>query len=110
MKEEEFEALRRWGEALSRDGRPEVAAAGKAIEILVAEIDRLEIELWHARVGIGRQPVEETTLAGEPDGDGTVTLNTELDAELEAEVRSTRSRMRRLLPSPRARRSSAPPA
>jgi hypothetical protein len=104
VKEEEFEALRRWGEALSRDGRPEVAAAGKAIEILVAEIDRLEIELWHARVGIARQPVGEDAVA--PPEDGAVPL----DAELEAEVRSARSRVRRLLPSPRARRSSVPPS
>ena len=102
MKEEEFEALRHWGEALSRDGRPEVAAAGKAIEILVAEIDRLEIELWHARVGIARQPVE-----GAPDETDGATA--QLDAELEAEVRTARSRVRRLLQSPRARRSGVSP-
>jgi hypothetical protein len=106
MKEEEFDALRDWGEALSRDGRPEVAAAGKAIEILVAEIDRLEIELWHARVGVARQPVEESAPASESGRDGAVPL----DTELEAEVRSARSRMRRLLPSSRPRRSSVPPA
>jgi hypothetical protein len=104
MKEEEFEALRHWGEALARDGRPEVAAAGKAIEILVAEIDRLEIELWHARVGIAREPVEESAVAAQPGGDGAVPL----DAELEAEVRSARSRVRRLLPGQRGRRTSAP--
>ena len=103
MKEEDFEALRHWGEALSRDGRPEVAAAGKAIEILVAEIDRLEIELWHARVGIARKPVDGAApdeTAGEPP---------QLDAELEAEVRTARSRVRRLLLSPRARRSRVSP-
>ena len=103
MKEEEFEALRHWGEALSRDGRSEVSAAGKAIEILVAEIDRLEIELWHARVGVARQPVEG---AAPEDTDGSPP---QLDAELEAEVRTARSRVRRLLLSARARRSSVSP-
>ena len=103
MKEEEFEALRHWGESLSRDGRPEVAAAGKAIEILVAEIDRLEIELWHARVGIARQPVEGAVPEA---ADGAPA---QLDAELEAEVRTARSRVRRLLLSARARRSSVSP-
>ena len=103
MKEEEFEALRHWGEALSRDGRSEVAAAGKAIEILVAEIDRLEIELWHARVGIARQPADG---AAPEETDGTPP---QLDAELEAEVRTARSRVRRLLLSARARRSSVSP-
>jgi hypothetical protein len=106
VKEEEFEALRHWGEALSRDGRPEVAAAGKAIEILVAEIDRLEIELWHTRVGIARQPVEGSEGAPPEGTDGAAP---QLDAELEAEVRSTRSRVRRLLLSARTRRSSVSP-
>ena len=52
MNEDEFESLRRWGEALVDDPRAEVRAAGKAILLLAAEIERLQLELWHARLGI----------------------------------------------------------
>jgi hypothetical protein len=52
VNEDEFESLRRWGEALVDDPRAEVRAAGKAILLLAAEIERLQLELWHARLGI----------------------------------------------------------
>lgn len=60
MNEDEFDSLRRWGEALVDDPRDEVRAAGKAILLLAAEIERLQLELWHARLGI------ETASEGEP--------------------------------------------
>ena len=49
LDEEKLETLRRWGEGLTRDGREEVAAAGRAILMLVEEIERLHIALWNAR-------------------------------------------------------------
>jgi hypothetical protein len=52
VNEDEFDSLRRWGEALVDDPRDEVRAAGKAILLLAAEIERLQLELWHARLGI----------------------------------------------------------
>jgi hypothetical protein len=52
VNEDEFESLRRWGEALVDDPRAEVRAAGKAILLLAAEIERLQLELWHARLGV----------------------------------------------------------
>lgn len=52
MNEDEFDSLRRWGEALVDDPRDEVRAAGKAILLLAAEIERLQLELWHLRLGI----------------------------------------------------------
>lgn len=63
MNEDEFESLRRWGEALVDDPRAEVRAAGKAILLLAAEIERLQLELWHARLGI------RTAEAAEPAGE-----------------------------------------
>ena len=39
--------LYRWGEGLTRDGREEVAAAGRAILMLVEEVERLHVELWN---------------------------------------------------------------
>jgi hypothetical protein len=57
LDEEKLEALRSWGERLQQAGGEESSAVGRAILMLVEEIDRLHIELWHARM----QPSE-----GEP--------------------------------------------
>ena len=49
LDEERLEILRGWGSGLSADHREELRAAGKAITVLIEEIDRLQIDLWHAR-------------------------------------------------------------
>ena len=49
LDEERLEILRSWGAGLSADTREELRAAGKAITVLIEEIDRLQIDLWHAR-------------------------------------------------------------
>lgn len=49
MDEEQFAALRDWGEGLVLDERAEVRAAGKAILLLCAEVERLQIDLWNLR-------------------------------------------------------------
>ena len=49
LDEERLETLRNWGSGLSTSARDEVRAAGKAILMLVDEIDRLEADLWNAR-------------------------------------------------------------
>jgi hypothetical protein len=59
VNEDEFESLRRWGDALIDDRRPEVRAAGKAILLLAAEIERLQLELWHARLGVTAETDDE---------------------------------------------------
>jgi len=50
LDEEKLEALRSWGERLRQGGGEESVAVGRAILMLVEEIDRLHIELWHARM------------------------------------------------------------
>ncbi len=58
---EQIELLRTWGAGLATDERDEVRAAGKAITMLVDEIDRLNIDLWNLRAGEepeGEPPVE----------------------------------------------------
>jgi hypothetical protein len=64
MEEEQFEAVRRWGEGLQQDAREEVSAAGKAIVLLCAEIDRLERELWSIKTATAADSSSEE---GEPD-------------------------------------------
>jgi hypothetical protein len=49
LDEEKLEMLRTWGEGLLNDGRDELRAAGKAILILVEEIEQLHVDFWHAR-------------------------------------------------------------
>lgn len=53
LDEEKLEALRSWGERLGRAEGAESAAVGRAILMLVEEIDRLHVALWHARMQPG---------------------------------------------------------
>jgi len=71
LDEERIEILRGWGAGLASDGREELRAAGKAITVLVDEIDRLQVDLWNARVehrapfeppGASTQGIAETLL------------------------------------------------
>lgn len=49
LDEERLEILRGWGAGLAGDGREELRAAGKAIMVLIDEIDRLQVDLWNTR-------------------------------------------------------------
>lgn len=50
LDEEKLEALRSWGERLRQSGSEESSAVGRAILMLIEEIDQLHIELWHMRL------------------------------------------------------------
>ena len=58
LDEERLEILRSWGIGLASDDREELRAAGKAITVLIEEIDRLQIDLWNARA-VGHERVEQ---------------------------------------------------
>lgn len=58
LDEERIEVLRAWGEGLAEDGREEMRAAGRAIVLLVEEIDRLQVDLWHGRAGARPEAAE----------------------------------------------------
>jgi hypothetical protein len=47
LDEERIEALRAWGTRLATDSRDELRAAGKAITILIDEIERLQVDARH---------------------------------------------------------------
>jgi hypothetical protein len=49
LDEERIEMLRSWGTGLSSSDRDELRAAGRAILMLIEEIDRLEADLWNER-------------------------------------------------------------
>ena len=86
LDDEKLETLRAWGAGLAADGRDELRAAGKAILILVEEIERLQVDVWHAR--------EQGLSAADDDGDGSAGASEPAPA-LESTLRG---RLRRLLP------------
>ena len=47
---EKLEVLRGWGGGLQDDARAEVAAAGRAIMLLIEEIERLHVLVWDRRL------------------------------------------------------------
>ena len=53
---EKLQILARWAAGLRADQRDELAAAGRAIELLIEEIERLHVLLW------GRQLYPEPTV------------------------------------------------
>jgi hypothetical protein len=62
LDEEKLELLRTWGEGLLADGRDELRAAGRAILLLVEEVELLNVDLWHERqaaVPEVKEPAEE---------------------------------------------------
>ena len=60
LDEERLETLRAWGAGLETDGREELRAAGRAITILAEEIERLHVDLWHARGPVNSQALALT--------------------------------------------------
>jgi hypothetical protein len=49
LDEAKLETLRRWGIGLGDDPREELRAAGRAILLLIEEVEHLHVDLWHAR-------------------------------------------------------------
>ena len=66
---DKLEILRGWGGGLQNDSRAEVAAAGRAIMLLIEEIERLHVLVWDRQlypdVPIPR-PLEGLVPAGDP--------------------------------------------
>jgi hypothetical protein len=83
LDEEKIELLRRWGEGLQRDEREEIRAAGRAILLLIEEIDQLHVELWNERTaGRAVAPFEDELLETAPD----------VESSLRARLRQLRRR------------------
>ncbi len=83
LDEAKIEQLRAWGAGLSADGDYELRAAGKAILLLIEEIERLHIDVWNAKA------IQEQDRPDRADADD------QLEVSLERTLRSTLSRVRR---------------
>ena len=72
MNGHQFEEVRRWGEALRRDEREDMRAAGEAIRLLCAEVERIARDLSAARAALAESADSEPatvddTLSDEPE-------------------------------------------
>jgi len=86
LDDEKLETLRSWGAGLSADDRDELRAAGKAILILIEEIEQLQVDVWHAR--------------NDGADDAAPARPTDAEEESAAELDTTlRGRLGRLLPA-----------
>jgi hypothetical protein len=67
LDEDRLEVLRTWGAGLSASGRDELRAAGKAIVMLIDEIDRLQADVWMAgEAAVQRARLEAAAAAQAP--------------------------------------------
>jgi hypothetical protein len=63
-----LEMLRSWGDGLLKEGRDELRAAGRAISMLVEEIEQMNVDLWHARQDIAKERRFSALSPGSPGG------------------------------------------
>jgi hypothetical protein len=62
---EKLSLLGKWAEGLQADPRAEVAASGKAILMLIEEIERLHVVIWDGRLNPSRELEPEAEPAPE---------------------------------------------
>ena len=62
LDEQKIDLLRRWGEGLADDAREELRAAGRAIQLLIEEIEHLHVDLWNERSPAPEPVAEEQDL------------------------------------------------
>jgi len=67
--EDKLETLRRWGQGLRGTGAEESAAAGRAILLLIEEVERLRLELSRTRELLRRVGPASSDEAAGPDNE-----------------------------------------
>jgi hypothetical protein len=81
LDEGKIDQLRAWGSGLAANGSDDLRATGKAILLLIEEIERLHIDLWNAKA---------TQEQAQPDG-------SEQDEHVQASLdRTLRARLSRI--------------
>ena len=84
LDEAKIEQLRAWGAGLFVDGNDDFRATGKAILLLIEEIERLHIDLWNAK------STHEQSQPDHADADGQV--HASVERTLRARLRRVRNR------------------
>ena len=88
LDEEKLEMLRSWGDGLSQDPRDEVRAAGRAILMLIEEVEHLHVDLWHAKEPEPVDLVQAQDTEPEPEPEPTI------DATAARSLRNSIARLR----------------
>jgi hypothetical protein len=83
LDEDKLEQLRRWGTGLSGTDDQELRATGKAILLLIEEIEALHVELWNVKAAATRPEEAEP----EPEPDVLAETGGSLDGTLGARLR-----------------------
>ena len=97
MTVEQLEVLRSWGAGLEAHGASEeLRAAGRAITLLIEELDAAQRAAWHDRVGVSDR-LGITDAEPEPDVGPEEVAHDALETPLRAALR--RSSIHRLFPS-----------
>lgn len=106
LDEEKLQALSRWSASLQGDARAEVAAAGRAIAMLVEEVDRLQrlLRLTRAVEALGSPEPEP---GHEPEAFSPPEPEPEPERTLTAEQRSFRERLASRTVFPRSKSADA---
>jgi hypothetical protein len=60
LDEGKIDQLRAWGSGLVANGSDDLRATGKAILLLIEEIERLHIDLWNAKAAQGQGESDPT--------------------------------------------------
>ena len=79
LDEEKLEQLQRWGAGLAAAENQELRATGKAILLLIEEIEALHVEVWNAKTAL---PADDDAV-----GDGAAAAERSLDRALGARLR-----------------------
>ena len=93
LDEEKLQALSRWSTSLQVDARAEVVAAGRAIAMLVEEVDRLQRLVRLTRAIDAFSPPEEQQPEPEPEALSATEPEPEPERTLTPEQRSFRERL-----------------
>jgi hypothetical protein len=74
LDEDKLEQLRRWGAGLAATEDEELRATGKAILLLIDEIEALHVELWNEKAAAVAPEEAEPEVVAEPPAslDGTL--------------------------------------
>jgi hypothetical protein len=83
LDEGKIDQLRAWGSGLAANGGDDLRATGKAILMLIEEIERLHIDLWNAKAAQEQEP---------PASEGDDPVQASLDRTLRARLSRIRGR------------------
>jgi len=85
LDDDKLSLLAKWAGGLRSDRRPEVAAAGRAIEMLIDEVERLNVLIWEGPLNVPDESrPEEQHEPASPEADVEYSLRARLRRQVGA--------------------------